>query len=265
MSLRVLGWNLNHRARVKAIPPKLVEAIASFEPDVIVLNEYVHRETRRPFLDEVAERGLPHWLISHVTPLGENHVLIASRTPIEAGSIRAPDIAPSVPSNFLHVILPQDGCEILGLRIPDYGKEPKTKRACWNWIIETASIVKNRPFVMIGDFNTDPDDPSTLCKDCIGKLTDDGWQLASPKDGASWWTLKDKVPCRIDHAFVSQHFTVLESRYVSDLGALGSIGHSKEALTDHAILLIDIERMASGEVISVFKASGDKAGPYYDP
>ena len=64
---------------------------------MIVLTEYVHRETRRPFLDQLADRGLSHWLVSHVTPLGENHVLIASRTPIEAGSIQAPDIAPSVP------------------------------------------------------------------------------------------------------------------------------------------------------------------------
>ena len=40
----------------------------------------------------------------------------------------------------------------------------------------------------------------------------------------------------------AQHFTVLESRYVSDLGALGSIGHSKESLSDHAILLIDIAK-----------------------
>ena len=244
MSLRVLGWNLNHRAKAKAIPLTLVDAIASLRPDLIVLTEYVHGAARRPFLDQLAERGLPYWLVSHVTPLKENHVLIASRTPIEAGSIQAPPIEKSVPSNFLHVILPQNGYEILGLRIPDYSKQPKIKRACWDWIIETAATVKDRPFVLIGDFNTDPDDPDALCRDCIGKLTDGGWQLASPSEGASYWTVKGK-PCRLDHAFVSQHFTILESRYVSDLGALGSIGHSKDALSDHAILLIDIEPLTS--------------------
>jgi hypothetical protein len=123
MGLRILAWNLNHRARAKAIPSCLADVIASLEPDVIVLTEYVHRDTRRPFLDQLADRGLPNSLVSQVTPLGENHVLIASRTPLELGFIQAPAIAPSVPSNFLHVNLPQKGCEILGLRVPDFSKQ----------------------------------------------------------------------------------------------------------------------------------------------
>ena len=199
MRLRVLAWNLNHRARAKAIPSTLADAIASLKPDVIVLNEYVHGDSRRPFLDQLAERGLPHWLVSHDTPLGENHVLIASRTPIEAGDIRAPAIAPSVPSNFLHVILPKEHCEILGLRIPEYSKQPKFKRACWDWIIKTATTAKDRPFVLIGDFNTDPGDPGALCRDCIGKLmmTDGYWH--HPR-GNELLDGERQVPCRIDHA-----------------------------------------------------------------
>jgi endonuclease/exonuclease/phosphatase family metal-dependent hydrolase len=244
MSLRVLAWNLNHRAKAKVIPPALADAIASLEPDVIVLNEYVHGDSRYPFLEQLAERGFPHWQVSRVTPLRENHVLIAARNAVELGSIQAPGIEKSIPSNFPHAILPQDGCEVLGLRIPDYSSHPKTKRACWNWIIETAASVKDHPFVLIGDFNTDPDDPDALCRDCIGKLTDGGWQMASPKEGASYWTINGN-PRRLDHAFVSQQSTVLESRYVSDLGALGSIGRSKDALSDHAILLIEIRLAVS--------------------
>jgi endonuclease/exonuclease/phosphatase family metal-dependent hydrolase len=153
--VRVLTWNLNHRTRAKAIPSIVADSIASLEPDLIVLTEYVHGATRRPFLDQLAERGLGYHLVSQVTPPRENHVLIVSRSPIELGSIQAPAIAPSVPSNFLHVILPQEQCEILGLRVPDYSKEPTIRRACWDWIIETAMTVKDRPFVLIGDFNTD--------------------------------------------------------------------------------------------------------------
>ena len=241
MALRIVAWNLNHKTRQKAIPPRLVEVLGSINADVFVLNEYVHGDKRPPFLAQLSERGYPFWQVSRVTPVGENHVLIASRHRIEHGTIQAPPIEKSVPSNFLHVVLPQDGCEILGLRIPDYSKEPDTKRACWNWIIETASVTKNRPFVMIGDFNTDPDDPSTLCKNCIGKLIDDGWQLASPKEGSSWWSTKGK-PFRIDHAFVSQHFNVLESRYVAELGGLSSLGSDRNSLSDHAPLLIEIQQ-----------------------
>jgi endonuclease/exonuclease/phosphatase family metal-dependent hydrolase len=258
MSLRVLSWNLNHRARAKAIPSTLADSIASLKPNVIVLNEYVHGDSRQPFLEQLAKRGFPYWQVSHVTPLRQNHVLIPSRTPIDLGCIKAPAIEKFIPSNFLHVSLPHEGCEILGLRIPDYSNDPKTKRACWNWIIETATTVKDRPFVLIGDFNTDPDDPDALFRDCPGRLIDGGWQLASPGEGASYWTVKGK-PYRLDHAFVSQHFTVLESRYVSDFGALGSIGHSKDALSDHAILWIDIERRAGRSVtISPQTEHGDR-------
>ncbi len=264
VGLRVLGWNLNHRARARAIPAMLVDAIASLQPDVIVLNEYVHGDSRQPFLEQLARRGFPYWQVSRVTPLGENHVLIASRGPVEFGHIQAPALEKSMPSNFLHVILRQDGCEILGLRIPDYSNDPKTKSACWNWINETASTVRDRPFVLIGDFNTDPDDPESLCKGCIGTLTDGGWQMASPaKEEASFWTVKGR-PCRLDHAFVSRHFTVLESRYVCDLGVLGSVGRTKGALSDHAILLMDIELMAPGKVTSVFNTAGDETGPDHD-
>jgi endonuclease/exonuclease/phosphatase family metal-dependent hydrolase len=241
MVLRVIAWNVNHRARGRAIHPNLVEAIASLNPDVIVLNEYVHRDTRRQFFDQLTEHDLRYQLVSHVTPHGENHVLIASRSPIELGSIRAPGIEKSIPSNFLHVRLPQDGCEILGLRIPDYSKQPKMKRTCWDWIIEMAATAKDRPFVMIGDFNTDPEEPSTLCRACVGKLTDDGWKLATPKQGASWWSVNGK-PFRIDHAFVSRHLNVLESRYVAGFGELGSIGNDEHSLSDHAPLLIEIEQ-----------------------
>ena len=160
MALRILAWNLNHRARQKAIPPRLVEVIAALDVDVIVLNEYVHGEKRVAFLAELADRGYPYYKVSQVTPVGENHVLIASRSHVEHGSIQAPPIEKSIPSNFLHIVLPQNGCEIVGLRIPEYSDRPKIKRACWNWIIGTASTLKERPSVMIGDFNTDPDDPS---------------------------------------------------------------------------------------------------------
>ena len=248
MALRILAWNLNHRARQKAIPPRLVEVITALDVDVIVLNEYVHGEKRVAFLAELSDRGYPYYKVSQVTPVGENHVLIASRSPVEHGSIKAPPIEKSIPSNFLHIVLPQNGCERVGLRIPEYSDGPKIKRACRNWIIETASTLKERPSVMIGDFNTDPDDPSALCADCIEKLTGDGWQLASPREGASWWwSNKAKncvVPFRIDHAFVSQHFEVSDSRYVSDFGGVGSLGNGKEFLSDHAPLLIVIKKMS---------------------
>jgi hypothetical protein len=78
----------------------------------------------------------------------------------------------------------------------------------------------------------------------LGKLNDDGWQLASPADGASYSSFKDGAPYRIDHAFFSEHFTVIDARYVTESGGQGFIGAGSKALSDHAILSIDVELKA---------------------
>jgi endonuclease/exonuclease/phosphatase family metal-dependent hydrolase len=263
--MRLVTWNVNHRAREKAIPQGLPEIIASLEPDLVVLTEYVHGESRQWFLDQLAGLGLPYWLVSRVTPKGENHVLVSSRTPIVAGDIEAPAIAPSVPSNALHAILPREGIEILGLRVPDYSKQLAIKRACWDWIIETARAVKDRPFVVLGDFNTDSRYPRSSCGDCIDKLVATGWQLASPGDGASFWSFKDSSPCRIDHAFVSRHFAVIDTRYVTEFQDQRFVGIGPKAVSDHAILSIDLERKPSRNSDRSPSGSTDPRRPFFTP
>jgi endonuclease/exonuclease/phosphatase family metal-dependent hydrolase len=240
--MRIVAWNINHKAREKKIPEQLAEAIASLGPDVIVLTEYVQGLSRNAFHASLAHHGFCNWLVSECRPR-ENHVLVAARTALERGSIRAPEIAPSVPPNALHVRLPQEGLEILGLRVPDYSKDPKTKRACWNWIIETAASVKDRPFVMIGDCNTDPKYPPNKCGDCIKRLVDDGWQLASPAEGSSFWTLNGHS-VRIDHAFVSRLLVVEGASFVTKFDRHAFAGEEPGALSDHAALSIDITRTA---------------------
>ena len=244
--MRIIAWNLNHRIREKAIPDQTTEAIVSLGPDVIVVTEYVHGPTRTGFLAALAQQGFGHWLVSDPRPR-ENHVLIAARSALEPGPILAPEIAPSVPSNALHVRLPHDGLEILGMRVPDYSKAPKIKRACWDWILQTANDVQDRPFVIIGDFNTDPKDPRSECGDRIGRLVDSGWQRASATDGASFWTLGGHAVC-IDHAFVSRHLVIERSAYVTRSGPYVFAGRETGALSDHAVVSIDITRrsMVSG-------------------
>jgi endonuclease/exonuclease/phosphatase family metal-dependent hydrolase len=241
--MRIVAWNINHRAREKTIPVDLAAAIASLGPDVIVLTEYVDGPTRAPFHASLAQHGFCHLLMSG-RRRGENQVLIAARTAFEPGPIFAPEIAPSVPSNALHVRLPQEGLEILGIRVPDYSKALKTKRACWDWILQTASEVHDRPFVMIGDFNTDASYPRSQCGDRFGTLVDSGWQLASPPDGSSFWTLGGHA-VRIDHAFVSRCLVVERAAYVTRLGQYVFAGKEPAALSDHAALSIDVTHQPS--------------------
>jgi len=100
--------------------------------------------------------------------------------------------------------------------------------------------VKDRPFVIIGDFNTDPKYPRSRCGDRIKRLADDGWQLASPPDGFSFWNLNGHA-VRIDHAFVSELLGVERSAYVTKSDGHVFGGKEPGALADHAALAIDIK------------------------
>lgn len=41
LTMKLLTWNVNHRAKEHKIPDYMAKAIASLSPDVIVLTEYV--------------------------------------------------------------------------------------------------------------------------------------------------------------------------------------------------------------------------------
>lgn len=237
--MRFCTWNVNHRTTQRPIPPSLADAIASLEPDIIVLTEFVPGPSRTSFLQKLAELGLTHQLISaHAQK--QNHVLIASRHQLAAGSIVVPPIAPAVPSNALHVSVAGYGFELLGLRIPDYSKQPAIRRKCWDWILATASSVVDRPFILIGDFNTDVRYSSARCGDRISQLVARGWEHVRPPDGFSYRTLRGEGRC-IDHAFASRHFVVKKAAYVERNERFHFFG-DKGALSDHAPLVFDAVR-----------------------
>jgi endonuclease/exonuclease/phosphatase family metal-dependent hydrolase len=236
--MKILTWNLNHRIREKTIPLHLAKAIASLNPDIIVLTEYVSGSSRKRFKEELSDIGLSYMCESDFTPK-QNQVFIASRYPIQKGNIHTPAIDEAFPSNVLHVSIADEGFDILGIRIPDYSKYPKIKRACWDWILSIASSVKDCPFILIGDFNTDPIYPKARCGDRIGRLIDDGWQHVSSGTEASYWTPKGHGVC-IDHAFVTQHFIIQDARYVREESGYLFAGRGKAALSDHATLIVDI-------------------------
>ena len=236
-SMKILTWNVNHRTRRKAIPLGLGEAIGALAPDLVVLTEYVPSNSHGSFIGALGTIGLLHTAISVDVPK-ENRVLIASRWSLVDGDIHTPAIAPSVPSNLLHVHVPDGGFDVLGLRIPDYSKQPAIRRKCWDWLLSTARTMAERPLVIIGDLNTDPRYTSARCGDRIGQLVDAGFTHASPTQGASYWTLNGHG-VQIDHAFTSRSFTVLSAEYVTQVGKHILVG-KREAYSDHAALLVDV-------------------------
>jgi endonuclease/exonuclease/phosphatase family metal-dependent hydrolase len=216
------------------------DAITALKPDLLVLTEYVRGISHDEFVSRLAESGLKYTLLSQEAR-GENSVMIASRRPMVLGQRTAPAISPSLPSNFLHVELPEDGLQVMGIRIPDYSRQPSVRRACWDWLCTLAEEVVNCPTVILGDFNADPDYPKSRCGDCFSRLAGNGWRLALPDQGASYWTLKHQAPCRLDHAFVSDNFEVVSTRYVDRIDSLILANRASYSLPDHAALEVVIE------------------------
>lgn len=241
-TMKLLTWNINHRTCNKKIPDNMAKAIASLSPNVVVLTEYVPGRSHQIFIEQLNSYGFTHHVMSK-RALRENQVFIASNTTLECGNILAPtNIEKSIPSNVLHVRLPEMGFDILGLRVPDYSKQPRIKHQCWDWIMKVAAEKKNHPFVMMGDFNTDPDDSQAKCGNRINQLKDNGWQHSMPSSGASYWAIINGNGRRLDHAFVSRHFDVLAIEYISESGSYVFAGKKSEAMSDHAVLLLEINR-----------------------
>jgi len=238
--MRLLTWNVNHRATRKRIPEGMSDAIGSLSPDVVVLTEYVPGPTREEFVAGLGSVGLGNVM---TTPrvAGQNSILIASRTPLVSGDIFTPAIDPAFPSNGLHVHVPRHDIEILGLRIPDYSRSPALRRECWDWIESVASALRFRPSAILGDLNTDPSYPQTRCGDRFGRMESHGWSQAKPS-GSSYWTVRGSQGRQLDHAFLSPHFQIHDATYIRESSSFTFAGPGTEALSDHAPLLVEVVR-----------------------
>jgi endonuclease/exonuclease/phosphatase family metal-dependent hydrolase len=238
--MKLLTWNVNHRIREKPIPDTMAEALASLSPDVIVLTEYVPGPSREKFLSELKSQGYAHKELSHENgeKTGQNHILIASRTPLEKLTIDPPALAPAFPYNVLKVHVEKPGVDILGLRMPT-PLSATEKNACWDWIEETARGMRDRPSVILGDFNNDTCRSGANGRIRFDHLTENGWERA-PATGISWWADKGTSEGRLDHAFLSRHFTDIKAEYKPEYGPY-VFARKPGALSDHAVLVVDAD------------------------
>jgi hypothetical protein len=92
--MKIVALNLNHKASLRAIKPRLVEAINGLRPDALVLNEYVHGETRAPlwWIESLDVRMRRESIMPRVSNVPNVHsgphaiVGLGRKSPIEAGA-----------------------------------------------------------------------------------------------------------------------------------------------------------------------------------
>ena len=245
--MKIVSWNVNHRASEKKIPKNLADGILSLSPDIVILTEFVLAKSRDQFIKDLVNYGLVHIRTSNFVP-GENSIFVASNVLLNNGSIKAPLLAPSIPTNFYHLELPTKNLHLIAIRIPDYSKFLKIKRTYWDWLIEMAKSFEADNCLMIGDFNTSPLYAKSRCGDKFQQLADVGWRKVSPETGNSYWTPKG-VGVQIDHAFMKGAFDIVKSEFIEKNNDYYFVGRNCQSLSDHAVLCIEIKEAVSGHKV----------------
>lgn len=239
--MRIVSWNLNHRAARRAIPDWVADSLAAVRPDVAILTEYVPGPDHDRFRADLIASGLRFVSTSEFVR-GNNSVLIATTEPHSLGSIKAPAIYESVPPNVLHVELTTSRVSVLGIRIPDFSKPEfrHLKRPTWEWLLSAAAELRQGHAVIAGDLNTALGDRAATCGDCLEQLAA-SWTHAIPADGSSWFSSRGGAGRRIDHAFTSPSLRLAGARYDwtfrerTTEAAKGNLGSP-----DHAMLIVDL-------------------------
>jgi endonuclease/exonuclease/phosphatase family metal-dependent hydrolase len=237
----IATWNLNHRCGRTRFRREAVKAIAALQADVVVLTEYYPKGHHSAFCEKLSDAGWP-CLLASCDIDGEiaNRVLIASRLPIERVAIALPTFDRQFPPNILSVMIPTERLRLIGLRIPAYVK--KKDRPClvaaWDWLETTMAGLNGVPTVIAGDLNAHPTSSPTRGGNHFRRILDAGWHRAiPPPGGVSYFGRKSSS--EIDHILCNSGCRFGDVRYIIEAGGW-LLGGNKDALSDHAALLVDV-------------------------
>jgi Endonuclease/Exonuclease/phosphatase family len=241
--MKLLAWNLNHRAARRQIPSWIAAAINEQAPDILVLTEYVEGPDHDFFLAGLNVSGLSEFSCS-TQPGRENQVLIASRDMQRRYELVAPHVHPSVLPNILGVSLGSPDLAVLGFRMPAFAaKERALKRLTWNWLLGEADRLRAGSALIVGDFNTAPGDSEARCGDCLTRLIQDGWQHVRPASGYSWRHPQFGTERQIDHIFLSASLVPRQVEYLWEFERLAPEGTSRKVgRPDHAMLVCEFDQ-----------------------
>lgn len=251
--MRLLAWNVNHKAARRVIPDWVLPAIIEKVADIVVLTEYV--EGRDQQLNnskkfspvyEAFHKGLDDRFSKLTLSKQErrttggvhNQVLIATNEPHSDGNLRAPSIHEALPSNFLHVVT-SDGIHVVGFRMPcPIPPDPGIRRRIWDWILASLAPIQGEAAIVAGDFNTDFGDPNDDCRDSAEELKNRGWKWEDLGRGSGSY----KSGRLIDHILHSPKIVPRKPPCLWDPPAPKEKSKVQPAgVPDHSMLLFDFD------------------------
>lgn len=184
---------------------KLADAIRQLGADTVVLTEYKAGPAGEELQSLLQQHGFGHFLAPTHMPPYKLGCAVASRHPIQITQpLSRPQSEPWRVVVFMH-----HGFEVYGLYVPATAPQIRT---FWEWVLELAPNLLNRPCILIGDFNTGVNrvDETTyrfashdqfLALQAHGFV--DMWRHQNPDARDDTWYSSAGNGFRLDHAFAS--------------------------------------------------------------
>ncbi len=255
--MRLVAWNIRAGGgrRVEGI----ADQIEAWGADIAVLLEARGTPPGRRLGELLRERGLEHWrtTASPLTP-AVNAVAVASRWPVRPMRLRR---APAEPLRWLpvRILAPSEagGPFALGaMHVPNYVPTRERKFAFLAALHALARGWRSGPALFIGDTNTgraflDEETP-------VFDAHHDGWMVSMEQAGwpdafrarnpelreFTWYSPNGGNGFRLDQAFINRHLfpRVVDVRH--EWGRDPAAPRRRDALSDHAALILDLDEPA---------------------
>lgn len=254
--LRILHWNILHGGGSRRMP-EIVLVLLSHKPDLILLSEY--RTTIGGQIRGIlADHGLEHQQTS-LPARHKNGLMWASRFVLDRAEQPGPT-AHGLSSRWLDVRVAGHDLHLTGVHIPDDSR-PTARAVCWQWMVASAKLNREKSHIFIGDFNTgrhglDEAGRTFTCTSQLGAVCTlgyvDAFRVFAPNKREWTWhapagshvkpaNTASSSGFRLDTALVSQRAAprLVRAEYVHSVRETG--------VSDHSAMIIDL---APAEAIS---------------
>ena len=235
--MRLVAWNILQGAPKRG--PQVASALLAHSPDLVILTEF-HPVKSRPIAHALESAGLRHQLAA---PAGYGYeVFMASRAPLRA----QPQADESVAGGYLEAEHPEQRMVVAGVYVPVIAAVPLAeKRRFWGKLHDAAHRHRDRPYLVIGDWNTgdfplDKEQP-TRAFTCTREYRqmkelgfEEAWRSLNDEQREYTWTSNRGHGFRIDHAFLSP---MLRPRLV---GARYSHDERYAKISDHSVMIVEL-------------------------
>jgi exodeoxyribonuclease III len=230
--MRLIAWNIRQGGGSRL--PRIADALARHEADILVLSEYRGGEAAARLRAALALLGY-RYATAAAPPPGRTGVLIAARRAFrDDGAVDA-----GLPEPYRMVSAEFPGFRLVGIYMPNL----LVKVPYWQALIAFLQSERSRHALAVGDFNTCRpylDEAGAIDRTAVymNKIAEIGlcdlWRQRNPDLREYSWFSTQGNGFRIDHAFLTE---ALAAR-------TGTIRYSHSerlaGLSDHSLLILDL-------------------------